>query len=355
MKKYFAFLVIGLLFSCSKTPVETVFFNFDNQSGVFIVNEGNFMFGNASLSFYQYNQNRVFQQIFQARNQAPLGDVAQSMELHNGLAWVVINNSGKIYVADANTMEYQATITGLNSPRYIHFINDDKAYVSDLYSSSIHIIHPKTYQKIGEINLQAENKRRSSEQLIAFDDYVFTNCWSNGNEVLVIDSRSNNLVKSIEVGAQPQSMVLDKNNKLWVLCDGAYEGHAFYWERPALVRIDAPTLEVEKLYFFDLETNPTSLEINGTKDTLYYINRNIYRMPVLSSMLPEEPFIESTYPTDYGGFYSLGIHPFTSEIFISDAIDHQQNGMIYKYHPDGHFVESFTAGVNPGAFYFKNN
>lgn len=356
MKRIITFIVIIISFiACQKEPIETVYFNFENQAGVFIVNEGNFMHGNASLSFFDEEENRAYHQIFNARNKAPLGDVAQSMVLKNGLAWVVINNSGKIYVADANTMEFRATVTGLSSPRYIHFVSDDKAYVSDLYSQSIHIIDPNTYQKSGEISLSENGEKHSSEQLISYEEFVFTNSWSNDNKILIINSLTDQLVGSITVPVQPQSMVLDKNNKLWVLCDGGYEGHPLYWEKPALVRIDAATREVEKLFFFDINDNPSSLEINGTRDQLYFINKDVYTMAAEESVFPISPIIESPYPNNEGGFYALGIDPISSNIYVADAIDYHQNGIIYRYSSEGILQEEFKTGVNPSFFCFKED
>jgi hypothetical protein len=345
-------LILSLfLASCQKEPVETIFFDFSNQTGIFVVNEGNFTFGNANLSFHSESENRTYRNIFASRNKVPLGDVAQYMKLHDGLVWTVINNSGKIYVADENTIEFRGSITGLNSPRNIEFINDEKAYVSDLWAESIHIINPKTYQKTGEIALSGGGYQRSSEQIIQKGDTVFTNCWNNGNEILLINSKTDELLSSIQVGAQPESMVLDSQNKLWVLCDGGYEGHPYFYEKPELLRIDIRAMEIEKKFFFDIESSPSELHIQN--DTLYFINRNIYLMSVLDAQLPQQAFIESSYGDDYGGFYSLGIHPQTSDIYVADAIDHQQNGIIYQYHTKGILLNNFTAGVNPGFFCFK--
>jgi len=344
-------LLIFIFSSCQKEPVETIFFDFSNQTGVFILNEGNFMYGNTSLSFYSDVENRTYQNIFSSRNKAPLGDVAQSMTLYNGLSWLVVNNSGKIYVADENTMEFKGSITGLNSPRYVEFINDQKAYVSDLYLENIHIINSKTYKKIGEIELSGGNYQRSAEQMIQKGDTVFSNCWNNGKEILLINSKSDERISALEVGAQPQSMVLDSRNKLWVLCDGGYQGHPHFWERPELLKIDTRTLEIEKKFLFDIETSPSELRIKD--DTLYFINRNIYKMSVFDAQPPQEAFIESPYSDNYGGFYSMGIHPQTSEIYVADAIDHQQNGMIYHFNQQGRLLNNFKTGVNPGYFCFK--
>ena len=76
-------------------------------------------------------------------------------------------------------------------------------------------------------------------------------------------------------------------------------------------------------------------------------------MPVGDTRLPEEPFIESPYADSYGGFYSLAVDPETSEIYVGDAIDHRQNGMVYRYSPSGELTDSFRVGIAPGYMVFN--
>ena len=65
--------------------------------GVFIVNEGNFNYGGASLSYYQPDSEHLENEVFQRANAMRLGDVAQSMVVRNGIGWVVVNNSHIIF------------------------------------------------------------------------------------------------------------------------------------------------------------------------------------------------------------------------------------------------------------------
>lgn len=355
MKKLFYLLVI-LLFSCSESPVDTVFFDFTAKQGVYIVNQGNFMYGNSSLSFYDPSSRRVINHVFQARNGAPIGDVAQSMTLWNNIGFIVVNNSGKIYIIDTNTAEHKGSITGLSSPRYIHIIHSEKAYITDLYARKITIFNPSTFKITGHIpvsNPVSEFNQHPTEQMIQYKNKVFTNCWSYDNKILVIDTNTDQLVDSIEVFKQPNSLVIDKNNKIWVLTDGGFEGNPYGYERPGLLKIDAETHEIERTFRFALGDHPLSLCMNASKDSLFYINRHVWKMAVADRKLPEQPFIVSSHSNVYGGFYSLALDPLTSEIYVGDAIDHAQNGIVYRHAPSGKVLDQFKVGITPSGFAFK--
>jgi DNA-binding beta-propeller fold protein YncE len=357
MRKLF-YLIIGVfgLFACSKSPVDTVFFDFTGNHGVYIVNQGNFMYGNASLSFYDPATKRVVNHVFQARNGAPLGDVAQSMTIWNNLGFIVVNNSGKIYIIDSSTAEYKGSITGLSSPRYIRIISSRKAYVTDLYARKITIFDPSTFIINGEIrvnNSKSEFNQHPTEQMIQYKNLVFTNCWSYDNKILVIDTNTDQLIDSIEVFKQPNSLVIDKENKIWVLTDGGFDGSAYGYEKSGLLKIDAETREIERSFRFALGEHPLGLCLNGAKDSLLFLNRHVWKMAITDKKLPEQAFITSANTNLYGGFYSLAIDPSNSEIYVGDAIDHAQNGVVHRYSPSGKQVDEFKVGISPGGFAFK--
>jgi DNA-binding beta-propeller fold protein YncE len=278
------------------------------------------------------------------------------MTLWNNLGFIVVNNSGKIYIIDSSTAEFKGSVTGLSSPRYIHVINSEKAYVTDLYARKITIFNPSTFHATGDIpvsNSSSEFSQHPTEQMIQYKNLVFTNCWSYDNKILVIDTDTDQLIDSIEVFKQPNSLVIDRDNKIWVLTDGGFEGSAYGYERPGLLKIDAETREIERSFRFPLGEHPRSLCLNAGKDSLLFLNRHVWKMAVSDKKLPEQPFIQSAYTSLYGGFYSLAVDPSNSELYVGNAIDHAQNGMVYRYSPSGKPVDQFKVGISPGGFAFK--
>lgn len=356
MKLKYLIILIIIIISCSKK--DDIDKPYPVQSGVFILNEGNFTYGNATLSVYDPLAKSVQNQVYaRTNNGVSIGDVLQSMKIIGGRAFMVVNNSNKVIVMDPNSYEHLGKITGLTSPRYIEVISDNKIYISDLYSRTISIADPNTLKVLGTINIG-----RGTEQMVTFEDHVFACSWSGNNKIYRINKRLDLLMDSLVVTKQPNSMVLDKNGKIWVLSDGGYEDIPSGQVVATLTKIDAKTFTIEKTFeFSDIKYSPSRLSINGARDSIYYINggyksnttkatnlNGVYKMSVDSDQLPSEPLI----PEQNRLFYALGINPNNGEIYIGDAIDYQQRGYILRYSGDGRLMDMFKADIIPGSFCF---
>ncbi len=317
-------------------------FDTRTSSGVFVLCEGNFMYGNASLGYYDTATGEMQNNVFFRANGARLGDVAQSMTLHGGVAYVVVNNSGVVYAMNPDTFEVQGIIRGLVSPRYIHFVSDEKAYITDLYAGKITIVNPQTLAVTGAIDT---GTHKSTEQMAQWGRYLFVACWSYDDKVLVIDTQTDEIVREIGVGKQPDSVVADCNGKVWSLANGGLSADA----QPTLCRIDAATQSVERTFDLPQGSAPSKLCIDAEGRTLYFLNDGVWAMSVDAERLPAEPIVESRGTIYYG----LAVDSRTGDIYVADAIDYVQAGVVYRYSRGGELLDSFKAGVIPGSFCFK--
>lgn len=348
MVRYIAFLLTILCGGCMEyLPIEPEdFAGASDGPALFITNEGNFNGEGASLSVYYPEEKRIENEIFFRANGKKLGDVVQSMTIYDGKGYLVVNNSHVVYVIDIYNFSILGGIKGLTSPRYVHFVSDTKAYITDLYEPAITIFNPLTLQKTGKISTFGH---KSTEQMVQYENYVFVNCWSYDNKILVIDTDRDVVVDSITLGIQPTSLVMDKYNKIWSVTDGGYEGSPYGREEPSLYCIDAATRKVEKEFRFKMGDLPSEVVLNGTGDTLYFINKDIWRLGVTADRLPDRPFLDYK-DTKY---YGLTVDPLTSEVYVADAIDYSSDGVVYRFRPDGVLVDHFKVGIIPGAFCFR--
>ena len=131
----------------------------------------------------------------------------------------------------------------------------------------------------------------STEQMVQYGKYVYCNCWSYQNRIIKIDTETDEVVDQLTVGIQPTSLVLDKNDKMWTITDGGYEGSPYGYETPSLYKIDAATFTVEKQWKFKLGDAPSELQLNGERDKLYWINNDIWSMDVTANRVPVRPFV----------------------------------------------------------------
>ena len=363
----------ALLFSCKPDqPVNPGAITIG--SGVFVLNEGNFQFANSSLTFYDIEADTVINDLFYKVNNAPLGDVAESMALVDGKLYIVVNNSKYIYKVDANTIVCDTTkpykLGGFYSPREILFVAPDKAYVTDIVGTNIWIINPQEMKHTGTIamgNTTEKMLRVGNELFVSNWSYYYTDAYSHDSyhTVQVVDLNNDVKVADIEVGKEPNTMVVDKNGHVWVLCEGRswdeeYDAEGIpYGENPTLWEIDPMLRTAELRYEFkgpyedddEIKGVASTLRANPAGDQFYMIYNNEVRRFDLATMSLSETF--RITPEPQGLFYNMTVEPRTGELYIADAKNYMKNGTVYRYTSDGLLLASFEAGIIPSAMLFK--
>lgn len=313
--------------------------------GFFIINEGTFNFGNASVSYYHFDTEEVTSEVFKSTNGYTPGDVLQDFYIHDDIGYLVLNNSGFVQVVDMETFTSLGMIQPFESPRYFLPVGENKAYVSDLYANSIQVVFMDSGEVTGEIDVPFW-----TEQMVQVDENVFVNSpWDvrvdAHDHIYVLDSENDLLIDSIQVGVDPADMVLN-GNKLWIYCRGSAEEEA-----PAgLVCVNTQSLEVERtLPFEDHDLGfAARLALSEGGDTLYYLKNDVFAFPLSQAELPESPMVSA----DGRILYALGVNPGNGDILVGDAIDYAQKGKVYMYDSYGGFKKEIEAGVIPAGFVF---
>ncbi len=339
------FLLIAALSGCKPDEDNTP--QGDYETGVFISNEGPFGTGTGTVSFYNRTSGSVSNNIFEIVNNRPLGNVVNSIEVHNNKAYIVVNNAAKVEVVNVADFTSMGVIENVGTPRFFIGIDDTKGYLTD-WNSGIKVIDLAT----NTISSTIATGGTGPEQMALIGSEVFVanlGGFGNDNTVSSINTTTDAITSTLQVGHRPQALTVDANGKLWVLCSGIQD-----WTVPAndtpgkLVRINPTTKTVElELSFATSSDHPISLITNTAKTKLYYsLNGGVYEVDVNATSLPSSALINRS-------FYNIGVDPVSGYLFGSNALDFVQNGYVVRYTLSGTVVDSFQVGIIPGNFYFN--
>lgn len=191
-----------LFFSCDKDddpdmdPDPVVLGKY--EVGTFILNEGGFGNNNASISFID-EDGMMIEKIFETETGGIIGDVAQSITFNDDKAYIVVNNSQKIEVVNADDFTSVGRIEGFGSPRYI-VPHGDKAFVSNIFENQIDIVDLTSNTITSSLNFECF--------AVESWDCGFDKMIKAGETIFVV----NNDGKKILQLMQPQKRLLNKFN-----------------------------------------------------------------------------------------------------------------------------------------------
>ncbi len=329
----FLWAVFQLMLSCDPKIEHEVTAITGKKNGFLIGNEGNFQWGNASLSLYDKLEKKVYKDIYKSSNNKDLGDVLQSVTYFNNAYYLVVNHSGKLEAIDSDNFKTKFTITGMRSPRYFTAINKEKAYVSDMLVNGIYCINltEKKIEKI--IPLPGWN-----EQLLIVGNTLFV-CNKNSNKLFLIDTQTNTVTDSIQVAKGANSICLDANQKIWLACGGSLTNYAGY-----LFQIDPRTKHIIKQFEFKLNEAPTAIQFESSNNCLYYLNGSLFQLADTATILPSVPIVKKMN----ANFYGFNI--IDQQLLLADVKDFVQSSTISIYDLNGNLIETFTGGINAASF-----
>jgi hypothetical protein len=319
--------------------------NFTN--GVLISNEGPFLTGTGTLSFYNPSTKVVVQDVFESANGQPIGNILNSMVRHNGLIYLVVNNSGLVWAVDQNTLQQRFVLTGFQFPSHAVGLNNT-LFISDFGRNQIYVVSTPSQTVLDSIAVPSGPGAmllHNNQLLVAHPGGFGTN-----NVITVINPNTFAVQDTLVVHDSPNSLVRDASGDVWVLCGGFKD-----WGNPAnntagkLIRLDGNTLAaVEDFDFTNPAQAPGKLTANADGTKLFCLTEgyggDVLSMPLPLSALPNSPFAS-------GPFYGLGVHP-SGEVYASKAYGFTGNGAAFRFDTNGNELDSIPVGIAPNGFLF---
>ena len=304
----------------------------------FVLCEGNFGSANASLwSFDQQSSSNT--PIFWDENSNPLGDVGQSMTIHNGKIYIVMNNSHTIEIMDLEDgINYSATINLPNaSPRYMYAENN-LAYVSSWGLNAILIIDLDENEVTDTISISG-----MPEHIINYHDHLYVSIpsnsdWSTNNQIVKI-SKDNLAIDTVYIVEPGPSMMVLNDTSLFVSStsyDDAWNTYA------GISKINLHSNEITR-YNAGISTN------YGT-DIINYQNR-IYQV-FNGGLVPLNDDLSPNINEKIGDLESIYSAATDGNYLYFGKSDYVAPDTILILDENGELVYDFVVGALPGSFAF---
>ena len=348
MKYYLLLLGFVLLNSCIQDPDPAKKENKAGLRGAFIVNEGNFGKSNASLSFYDFENHSMQNNIFKNANGRDLGDQAQSMTIIDTLGLIVVSGSAKIEVISINSWKSITTINmpSGDSPRNIAYGGNGKIYVTDLWGGKVTIIDLATFARETMV-LVGPNP----DEILVYKNkaYVANGGFGFNNTVSVLDLEQGKVTKTITVGDYPSYLQLDRYDRISVLCQGRWPAWNDTTDKGTdggIYNIQPHSDEVED----SLRISGNVFEYgNDGYNSAYFIKGRMVGNIAVYAVNKNEMLSDTLFS---GYYYAVEADPVTGSVFALDAKDFAQNGSLKIFDDSGTLLETHETGIIPGAVTF---
>ena len=329
-KIIFMLITILMIVGCEDKSYEET-----NQSLTFISNEGNFGSSNGSISVFQGKS-----KIQEINN---IGDVVQSILIHNDKLITIVNNSHLIKI-------YQITKQGLrlpgievstqnSGPREM-VVQDNKLYFTNHNTQDIKILNLTTYFIEDAIKVDGLPESIVSDGQNLWVAINMNEDWSSASSVQKINIASKTIIKTFEVGKGPQQLLIDENF-LWV--SRTYYNDDFTKTFFGTSQINIINGEVKILEYGKGSVCGGDL---FKTDGLVYRTYNGGVAPLNAALMIEPRGKIGSYNSN--NLYSAnGIE---EKIFLGITSDYQEPDTVFVHNNFGELEHEYIVGASPGDY-----
>ena len=348
-KRYTILLLFLTIFaaSCSDNngnspePIES--------ASVFMTNEGNFGDSNGMINSFDPQTGESIQKAFENINDRPFAGIIQDSDAHGNRMYLAANKIDKIEVVNKKTLKSIKTIELSTSPVSVEVVDDATAYVGML-DGTVSIVDLTN----GEITKTLEDFQSPRDIVqVGGNIYVTNNGFGTTNTISVIDADSFTKTGTITVGAAPSEMIVDRENRIWLVCNGKASFDGSSVDKPgSLYVIDGETGTIKDSITEGIAADGSAitkrLALDEKNATAYLINTGV-------SVIDMNTYQITDKIIDAGNFSAIGYFSLQNRLYLGDKRGkngYGQAGKGFVYTPEGAVVDSFQAGIAPRDLYF---
>jgi len=325
--------------------------------GIYVGNQGNFSDNNGSVTYIDIQADTSMQIL------EDFGTLVQSLTLYNDKVYVMSNTSNSVDVIDVSINMRESQITSVPTPRYLAATDENRAYVSNLYSATVTIIDLLTNSVVGTIPTGA-----NPEGIAVVDDWAFVanSGFGHDSTISIIDITNDTVVNTVDLGCDgPRHLAADEESEVWVFCNGKTVWNSDYTAileqtNGAVAILDGTTGAVKDTIALNFQVgaatagqdafySPWGQEIflvhNSEKTVLAFSTAtNEYKETI--KLAGDEPIGAVAYNVFKNEFYAARLNadnPYTAAGFVS------------VHSRDGSLLRQFPAGIAPAHIALKVN
>ena len=336
---FLTFALFGLLLaSCGDDDSTERVGEYEN--GILIFNEGPFAGGSATVDYYDRSSDTLSRDVYSSVNDGQvIGSILQSATVIGDNAYLVVNNSAKIEVVDAGSMEYRNTITGVFGPRYMVDLGNGNAAVSewgsDGLSGQVKLINLSSMTVVDSIAASGP------EQMVVANGklYVANSGGFSESNVVTVHNLDLSPETSITVGNRTIDMVQDANGDIWVLSGGSFVTN----DGASLCKISNDSAET----CIPLPGFPSDLIIDADGENIYLVvNGNVNTVNISNTNV----FTTVGEGILSGTVYGLGYDGKEDHLYVGTTPDFSSQSTTYVLSENGELVRTLTTGVLTNGF-----
>lgn len=320
------------------------------DSGVLIVNEGNFLSGDGEITHYEPETEEVINNLFQTVNGVVLAAYIEQVRVIGDNAYIVDSNQGgaKVVAVDKATFDEKGRVEGLEIPRDAA-VAGNKLFIADWgnYDEEGNYTNPNSFIAVANPNGGAITEKISvssrPESILTFEGNIYVVC-ETSREIVKIDPSSMKIVAKKEYDASPKEL-MESNGKMMLYSTLNQQLH--------LDEIDPSSLSSTSSVYdipntirliLDGEGNGWALTSAYSADYSYTENK-VIKFPVSGGGAAQTIF-------EGRNLKGIGLDKMNNQLYIADDNAIQGNGTVMITDLQGTEIKKLNVGRVPSRFYF---